>query len=188
MKYRLACCLSLMLLASLPLYSVARKSDTQTQQNQSPIFNPPSTAPLEAPVKKTPVHQLPTPATTSPVPAGPTDAQLLQQAIESFFESVRAFDFSKAYYADTSREFRQTTNLDIFKLYIKRFPTLFRNQSFKVSKTTFNGNVGTIEGVLISTDGEEMKAEFTLVEEGDQWKVHAIKLNKLSQLPPTQSY
>ncbi len=106
--------------------------------------------------------------------------------LNHFLKSISSHDTSQAYFAFTSRDFRDNVKLDDFKNFLLRFPALSRNSSVQHIKEEYYdksagepaapGDVAVIESLVESFDGQKNTAKFVLVFEGGQWRVRSIEV------------
>ena len=96
-------------------------------------------------------------------------------------QALRNHRVSKAYYEYTSKEFQQTTSLPQFREFLSIYPVLHDNVSYRIESSTIENNRAQVTGILVSKGMEEMKADWGLVKEGDEWKVVSLRLTELQR-------
>jgi len=110
----------------------------------------------------------------------------IEQVIRKQLNDMRDLDFSKAYYAYMSVDFQKAVDLTVFKAFVRKNPTLYRNKEFKVESTTFQDVVAVVKGKLISVEEQLARVQYDLIQENGEWKIRKIDLIPLSQ--PTQVF
>ncbi|MBA2727258.1 MAG: DUF4864 domain-containing protein [Parachlamydiaceae bacterium] len=178
----------------------------QSQPRPSP-FTQPEQSPVSLPVgpslfTKPPAIKDITPTNTDEIiqlpsqkenPGMPQERQVSQlpvgdMALESVIQSqlidLRDLDFSKAYYAYMSLDFQKAFSVDVFKAFVRKSPTLFRNKSFLLDSTNFEDVIAKVKGKLVSTDGQTAQVQYDLIQEDGVWKIRKIDLTPLIQPSP----
>ncbi len=96
-------------------------------------------------------------------------------------EKIREHRITEAYYEYTSKAFQENTSLENFRNFLTLYKVLSDNKSFRFEDQNRQREAGTITGVLISDDLQEMQAEYQLVREGNIWKIQSIRLKELQK-------
>lgn len=94
-------------------------------------------------------------------------------------EQLAAFKAGKvdqAYQHFTSQGFQQETSLKDFSDFIKDHPIFTDHQNASLENLTFNNNIGILTVGLEAASGVKQAADFSLIHEGDQWRVLQIQL------------
>ncbi len=121
------------------------------------------------------------------VPVASQFAQLMP-VIDGLLTAVRQDNAEKAYNEFTAADFRKTTTFEQFKQFAAKYPVLSKNKSFQFHSLYFEDNIGTFQGALVSSSGEQLETEIDLIEENGKWKILGIQLFKpeSSMLRPDQ--
>lgn len=61
----------------------------------------------------------------------------IELVIRQQLDDLRELDFSKAYYAYMATDFQKAFDLNVFKAFVRKNPTLFRNKDFTVDSSSF---------------------------------------------------
>ncbi len=101
--------------------------------------------------------------------------------VEDQLKALRNHSVSKAYYEYTSKEFQQTTTLPQFREFLSIYPVLYDNFSYHLEGASPEDGRAEVTGVLVSKGMEEMRADWILVKEGDEWKVVSLRLTELEK-------
>lgn len=101
------------------------------------------------------------------------------RVVDSQLATLRENRVTQAYYDYTSKAFQENTSLDAFRNFLTLYNVLSNNKSFRFDNQTRDTDIGKINGVLISNDLAEMKAEYLLVKEDNEWKIQSILLKEL---------
>lgn len=139
------------------------------------------------------ILQLPADTATQPLPAREDTAALktpgqsnsIGLVIQNQLNDLRDLDLSKAYYAYMSLDFQKAYSVDVFKAFVRKNPTLFRNKLFTAENTTFHDIVAEVTGRLVSTDGQVAKVQYDLIQEDGNWKIRKIDLIQIFQPSPS---
>jgi phenylalanine-4-hydroxylase len=99
--------------------------------------------------------------------SGPVKAQL---------EALKNSDISKAYNGYVSKEFKEATNFEAFKDFVKTNPILVNYSSYTLGEGKLTNNYGKITASLVSSSNVTYPVEFTLVKQDDAWKVYGFKI------------
>jgi len=103
---------------------------------------------------------------------------LLMPVIEGLLSAVRQGKADQAYNEFGAEEFKKATTQEQFKQFVEQFSVLSKNKSFQFHSLYFENNIGTFQGALVSTGGDELETEFDLIEENGKWKILGIQLFK----------
>ncbi len=104
------------------------------------------------------------------------DSQPLLALIEEQLAAIRAGKIDKAYQEYTSVEFRKSTSLEQFKQLVNNTAVISKNKSFQFYSFYIENDIATFQGILISSDGANVKVEYDLIQEGDKWKIYGLQL------------
>lgn len=98
--------------------------------------------------------------------------------IEAQLNALRDNKITEAYYGFTSKDFQESTSLDVFREFIKAYPVFSQNKTFTFSKKDLSGAQGIVEGSLLSKDGIKAPVQYRVIKDGDSWKILSIQLLK----------
>lgn len=99
--------------------------------------------------------------------------EYLAKPIESFLKSLKDQDLKKAY-EQTSPNFKKSTNYEVFKKFIQRFPGLESND-IKFMNSVEEKDLGLVR--LKAKEIENIDSiEFTLAKENGDWKILGIEM------------
>lgn len=87
----------------------------------------------------------------------------------------------EAAYHMTSSEFQKMTTLAHFKRYVEQYPILKNYKSVSFTDRKIEGSLGYISGTIENADGSQMKIEYQLVKEDNQWKIQALRLTPMEK-------
>lgn len=91
----------------------------------------------------------------------------------------------KTAYSYTAKDFQINVSLKNFEKFINQHPAMKNDQKIGWGKRSFSGNIGTLNGSLISDDGVITPIEYHFVKENNAWKILSIIFNKAEiQLAP----
>jgi hypothetical protein len=109
-------------------------------------------------------------------------AEDLTDTVEKQLDDLRNNKITEAYYNFTSKEFQEATSLEQFKEFLKSFPALSENQSVRFTERKVDESVGTLEAVLTTKGGTEVKAQYRLVFDkgSSKWKIQSVQFEDLS--------
>lgn len=111
----------------------------------------------------------------------PTDYERAINTIQDQLATLKSTDYSKAYYAYTTKDFRKAFSLDDYKSMVRRFKVFSQNRSFQPENSDFDGsNIIKIKGKLIAGDGDSMKIAYDMVLEDGDWKIQNIQLTQIT--------
>lgn len=96
--------------------------------------------------------------------------------IKGQLEALRAHDIDKAYYAFTTKGFRNATSREMFQRFIYSNSVLFKNLSADFKDPTYQNNMVIFDGVLTSIDNKQNRVEYALIQEDGQWKILGINV------------
>lgn len=100
--------------------------------------------------------------------------QPLISVVDAQLSALNKGDIDKAYNDFTSSKFRSTTSLDKYKQLITTYIT--KNMKFQLHSTYFEDGIASLQGNLVSTDGDSLSVEYDLIQEGGQWKIYGFQL------------
>lgn len=93
-------------------------------------------------------------------------------------QAIKNGDISKAY-ALTSSAFQEATTFEVFTSYINSNAIFNNYKKITFSENKVIDNNGSLTGIIEGQDGGQMRAEYQLVKENNQWKIQAIRLAPL---------
>jgi len=106
------------------------------------------------------------------------DSQLFQDIIENQLADLRTGALEKAYRDFTSSQFREATSFDEYKQFINRSPVFLKNRSFQFHSQYIHDGISSLQGALISEEGQVLQVEYDFVQEDGKWKILGIQLFK----------
>ncbi len=108
--------------------------------------------------------------------------------IENQLTALQGNQIAKAYKDYTSDQFKQVTSEEEFKYFVNGYP------GFSQNKNAFFGNiekkpqgVSSIQGTLISANGETMNVEYDLIKENGIMKIIGIRVFTVQQQPQLEN-
>lgn len=101
------------------------------------------------------------------------------EVVGNQLKALRNHQVSKAYYEYTSKEFQKTTSLPQFREFLSIYPVLHNNVSYRLEGSSVEDRRAQVSGILVSSEMEEMRADWGLVKEGEHWKVVSLRLTEL---------
>jgi hypothetical protein len=104
------------------------------------------------------------------------DETPLKSVILSLMTNIRNGDLWKAYEQYTAGEFRKNTSFQEFESFIQNNASFARNVSVELGDLSFDNNVATITGVLVSESKMKYPVEYDLIEEYGKWKLLHIQV------------
>ncbi len=110
-------------------------------------------------------------------PASHDDDAIKALLIEQL-EAVRKGDFSKAYYAFTSKDFQESTSKEMFEKFLNSQPVYGRNVQFQLNTVKFNADQAESQVEMRAKSGEVKSVEFKFIYEANKWKIFALKVIK----------
>lgn len=99
-----------------------------------------------------------------------------KESISDQLEALKANKITEAYYDFTSKDFQNSTTLDIFREFIKTYPAFTSNKSFTIDSQSTENGIGTINATLEAKDGKKTQVQYKLIKEGEKWKILSIRL------------
>ncbi len=97
--------------------------------------------------------------------------------VEGMMRAIREQDFTRAYFAFSSKEFRRVTSLDSFSHFVKTSPVLIKNKTISTTKILTYGNNAVYYAVGVAQDGTAVNIKYDLIIENGSWKILGIQLN-----------
>jgi hypothetical protein len=107
----------------------------------------------------------------------------LKTVIQSQLTDIRELDYSKAYYAYMSADFQKAFSMEVFRAFVLKSPTFFRNKTFTVENVSFRDVIATVKGKLTSSDGQAARVQYDLIQEDGVWKIRNINLTLIAPVP-----
>ena len=98
------------------------------------------------------------------------------KVIDAQLAALNEGDLQKAY-DHCSQGFRNATSFEKFKAFVEANPKVFKSKSSSFTNRNISGNQGTFRGTITGQDGTVTPIKFTVVKEGENWKVLGIFLN-----------
>lgn len=105
----------------------------------------------------------------------------IKTVILAQLDAFRNQDYSKAYYAYTSLDFQNTVPLETFKIFVRKSPALYKNQSFILQNVTFSGVLAIVKGTLKTNNNIDVQAEYQFIQENGNWKIRKLELLGVSK-------
>lgn len=99
-----------------------------------------------------------------------------KESISDQLEALKANKITEAYYDFTSKDFQNSTTLDIFREFIKTYPAFTSNKSFTIDSQSIDNGIGTIDATLEAKDGKKTQVQYKVIKEGQKWKILSIRL------------
>jgi len=115
-------------------------------------------------------------------PAKEFDSKPLTHLIELQLAALKKKDIKAAYDEYSSQEFKETTPFKDFEEFVAAHPVFMNNASGSFPKLTFDNNIATLLGSLISTDGVVYPVEYDLIMNDHQWKILHIEIESPRQV------
>lgn len=112
------------------------------------------------------------------------DAAPLFDVIKQQLAAMRQRDLEKAYKGYTSVEFQSSTPFEAFAAFVNNQPPLSHNKGISFGDLTFDNNVAAVTGILQSEEGNDYRVEYSLVQDGDDWKIQHIQILPLGKSDP----
>lgn len=88
---------------------------------------------------------------------------------------IREGKIEDAYYKYTARAFQSTTSLDHFREFMKVYPDFTKSKSIRFVDRNVVDDGGILLAKLMTADGVEEPVQYTVIREGDAWKILNIK-------------
>lgn len=108
--------------------------------------------------------------------ADPFHKDELWNTVNEQLTAFKSGEIEQAYQHFTSQGFQQETSLKDFSDFIKEHPIFVDHQNASFENLTFNNNIGILTVGLEAASGVKQAADFSLIHEGDQWRVLQIQL------------
>ncbi len=108
------------------------------------------------------------------------DAQNILEVIENQLNAIQKHDYKSAYENYTSEPLRGRISFDQFVDYVNSYSVINHNKNALFGNPEFTQHQAIMRGTLTATDGTVYKAEYHLIKEGNQWKVHGLKLTPVA--------
>lgn len=102
----------------------------------------------------------------------------VRQVVEGQLGKLRENRITQAYYDYSAKTFQETTSLPDFRKFIARYPAISDNKKFLLDSQSVDNGQAVVTGLLISNDLQEMKVEYQLIKEDEDWKVLSISLQE----------
>lgn len=97
-----------------------------------------------------------------------------EKIIEEQLEAIEENRLTEAYYSFTSKEFQTATSLEDFKKFIRNFPLFSEDSEVTFDPATKPGEFH----LTLKSDDEAMHLTYTLLKEGEVWRIKGIEVNK----------
>jgi len=101
----------------------------------------------------------------------PFSSDVLDAVIQAQLKDFSDNAIEQAYEKYSSKEFKQSTPLDVYADFIEKYPALQKHKSVVFDKLVFNNNTPTFSGTIIGKDDKEYKVEYDFVKEDETWKI-----------------
>ena len=106
----------------------------------------------------------------------------ITNVVEDQLKAIRENKLPEAYYNYTTKEFQEATPLDKFKEFVKSYPAFSNNKSIRFTDRKADESLGTLDAVLMTTSGKEIKAQYRLAldKSTGKWKIQSVKFEDVS--------
>lgn len=94
-------------------------------------------------------------------------------------KSIKENRLTEAYYDYTSKSFQEATSLDRFREFMNIYPAFAHNKSVRFIDRTTENDSGSLHAMILTEQGVEIPVQYSLVREGDKWKIESIKLEDI---------
>jgi hypothetical protein len=111
------------------------------------------------------------------------DEQAIVRTIQNQLQAIREGNLKKAY-DFTSAEFRNVTTPEDFAEFVASYPVFSKNKNINRQNLFLRKvKIGTFEGSLEGPDGSNLRVEYNLIRENNDWKIIGIKLYHPGEMP-----
>lgn len=100
----------------------------------------------------------------------------LWNVVSNQLSAFKSGKVDQAYQQLTSQGFQQETSFKDFSAFIHEHPIFSKYENASFENLTFNNNIGVLTVGLETASGAKQAADFSLIHEGDQWRVLQIQL------------
>jgi hypothetical protein len=100
----------------------------------------------------------------------------LWSVVKDQLKAFQSGNVNEAYQQFTSQGFQQETSFNDFNTFIQEHPIFSKHHNASLENLTFNNNIGVLTVGLETASGTKQAADFSLIHEGDQWRVLQIQL------------
>jgi hypothetical protein len=97
------------------------------------------------------------------------------KVIDAQLAALNEGDLQKAY-DFCSQGFKNATSFEKFKAFVEANPQVFKSKDSSFTKRNISGNQGTFRGTITGQDGTVTPVKYTMVKEGESWKILGIDL------------
>lgn len=101
----------------------------------------------------------------------PFSSDVLDAIIQAQLKDLSDNAIEQAYDKYSSKEFKQSTPLDVYADFIEKYPAFQKHKSVVLDKLVFNNNIPTFSGTIIGKDDKEYKVEYDFIKEDESWKI-----------------
>lgn len=101
----------------------------------------------------------------------------LVHVVQGQLNALKSKNFNEAYSQYSSSSFQSAHSLQKFEEMVNQNPILTNNQSSKFNRLTIQNGIATLSGTITSPDNLIYPAEYTLVQDGDSWKIDKFQIN-----------
>lgn len=98
--------------------------------------------------------------------------------VDKQLNAIKQGKITEAYYDHTSKAFQQATSLEQFREFLKAYPELADSKSIRFVDRNVDVDKGVLQARLTTTEGVEVPIQYTMVREGDNWKIVNILLDR----------
>jgi hypothetical protein len=151
---------------------------TQIISPSQPQKNAPPTEALQRPPLPAPQLQDPTGLPLS-IPSEDYSTKVREEIETIIVDQIKALsrnDYSKAYYAYTTRDFQRAVPEQTFKRFAQQSVAFIRNKSVHLDDISFKNGIIEVKGSLQAYDGQIARIRYEFAKEQGDWKIRAIYL------------
>lgn len=101
----------------------------------------------------------------------------LTEVVSDQLQAIKENRVTEAYYRYTSKPFQKATSLESFRQFIHSYPIFSQHKSVRFIDRESNEDIGSLQAMVLTEQGNEIPVEYQLVKEGDKWLIEHIKLD-----------
>ena len=102
-------------------------------------------------------------------------SQELNKDVKEQLEGIKSGQITDVYKDVFSKEFQDTTTLDAFQDFVKRYPILSRYDNFNFSRAVTRKGVGIVS-VQLNMGEQTAFIKYYLIKEGEGWKIWSMRI------------